>query len=418
MSRTATAEDKFAAAMSAAGRKPAGPALVAVTPLRPGEIHLGDLGPQPCGVSLKKLVEGRLLIQGGSGAGKSWTLRRLLEQTAGLIQQILIDPEGEFKSLADEVEMVVIDAAKLDTAAVAIAAQRAREHRLSVLLDLSELDREEQMKMFAAFIAPLIEATREHWHPCLVAIDEAHLFAPFGGQSTESTSVRKAAVAGLVDLMSRGRKRGICGALATQRLARLSKSVVSEVQNFLIGINTLDLDIRRAAETVGWDSRRAFDVLPALTPGHFVPVGPAFSQTAGVVRVGPVATIHSGAAPELHRHENLDPKKAKELLALDSLVEATEQDAALLESARKPQGYKAVREFIRETHLLPAARIWSELVQLAPEGAMVVDLAKHLSISPTSAAHGLALLDQFGMVEFSGAGKTRAARCAKGAITP
>jgi DNA helicase HerA-like ATPase len=66
----------------------------------------------------------------------------------------------------------------------------------------------------------------------MVAIDEAHLFAPFGGQSTVTTPVRKAATGAIVDLMSRGRKRGLAGVLATQ-LARL-KSVVSEVHNFLL----------------------------------------------------------------------------------------------------------------------------------------------------------------------------------------
>ena len=36
-------------------------------------------------LDLERLVETRMLIQAGSGAGKSWTLRRVLEQTAGQI---------------------------------------------------------------------------------------------------------------------------------------------------------------------------------------------------------------------------------------------------------------------------------------------------------------------------------------------
>jgi uncharacterized protein len=61
--------------------------------------------------------------------------------------------------------------------------------------------------------------------------------------------------------------------LATQRLARLSKSVVSEVHNFLIGVDTLDLDVKRAAETIGWETRKAYDRLPVLQPGEFVACG-------------------------------------------------------------------------------------------------------------------------------------------------
>lgn len=72
-------------------------------------------------------------------AGKSWTLRRILEQTHGLVQQIVIDPEGEFVSLAQHYDYPILDGSRLDTAALAIAAARAREHRLSVLLDLSQI---------------------------------------------------------------------------------------------------------------------------------------------------------------------------------------------------------------------------------------------------------------------------------------
>lgn len=50
-------------------------------------------------IDLPRLLETRLLIQANSGGGKSWALRRLLEQTTDQVQQIVIDPEGEFASL-------------------------------------------------------------------------------------------------------------------------------------------------------------------------------------------------------------------------------------------------------------------------------------------------------------------------------
>jgi hypothetical protein len=63
------------------------------------DLGLSDLGGM-IRLDLEKILDGRLLVQGTSGAGKSWTLRRILEQTHGLVQQIVIDPEGEFVSLA------------------------------------------------------------------------------------------------------------------------------------------------------------------------------------------------------------------------------------------------------------------------------------------------------------------------------
>ena len=47
-------------------------------------------------LDLEELLATRLLVQGNSGSGKSHLLRRLLEQSASLVQQAVIDPEGNF----------------------------------------------------------------------------------------------------------------------------------------------------------------------------------------------------------------------------------------------------------------------------------------------------------------------------------
>lgn len=370
-------------------------------PLGPDAIVLGKLGVnESIDVSLDvgKLLEGRLLIQGASGAGKSWTLRRLLEQSAGRIQQIVIDPEGEFESLADELGHLYVEGHKLNGAALAEMARRARENRVSMVIDLSDSRREEQMMAVAAIFHALVECPQEMWHPALVAVDEAHLFAPWGSQGQESTAVRKASIAAVVDLMSRGRKRGLAGVLATQRLARISKSVVSEVHNFLIGINTLDLDVKRAAETIGWDMRKAYDRLPTLVPGEFVATGPAFSLGAVEVLIGEVRSRHAGAAPKLAEVRRFDVGEAHAMLAIDDLVEQSRagQEATL------PPGFKAVRAFIRDDSFPLAARAFEALRGLMPDGTMLKGLASHLEVEVDSLLSALALLESFGAVEIDG----------------
>jgi hypothetical protein len=386
--------------------------------LKPGLIAIGkcDLG-GPVGIDLDKLVDGRLLIQGTSGAGKSWTLRRLIEQTHSVIQQIVIDPEGEFRSIADQFQHTLIDASRLEPAALAAAARRIRKHRINVIVDLSDVDRETQMIAVQSFVQGIIDAPREHWTPALVIIDEAHLFAPFGAQSSlAASSVRKAAIGTITDLMSRGRKRGLCGVLATQRLARLAKSVASEVHNFLIGRNTLDIDIRRAAETIGWDSRRAFDRLPMLDPGDFVGVGPCFTISPAVLHVGAVKTAHKGATPFNSAPAALDPEQAARLLDLDSLIAESETSSLLLDEARLPEGARAVRNFIRAPLFPLTAQIWDALQSLQPEGAALTQLADHFQKSPDDIAAALALLDQYGMLEFSNEGEDRAVRLSRKAV--
>ena len=58
---------------------------------------------------LEELLATRLLVQGNSGSGKSHLLRRLLEQSASWVQQAVIDPEGDFVTLADKFGHVVVE---------------------------------------------------------------------------------------------------------------------------------------------------------------------------------------------------------------------------------------------------------------------------------------------------------------------
>src|SRR3546814_8852988 len=53
-------------------------------------------------IDIQELLATRLLVQGNSGSGKSHLLRRLLEQSAGLVQQVVVDPEGDFVTLRSE----------------------------------------------------------------------------------------------------------------------------------------------------------------------------------------------------------------------------------------------------------------------------------------------------------------------------
>lgn len=72
-----------------------------------------DMGTTSEGTSasldIEELLATRLLVQGNSGSGKSHLLRRLLEQSAPWVQQCIIDPEGDFVTLADKFGHVVIE---------------------------------------------------------------------------------------------------------------------------------------------------------------------------------------------------------------------------------------------------------------------------------------------------------------------
>lgn len=250
-------------------------------------IEIGqDSQGQPVTVDVEELLATRLLVQGNSGSGKSHLLRRLLEESAGLVQQVVIDPEGDFTSLADHFSHVVIDAANHTAREIEALAARVRQHRASVVLALDELEVEAQIRCAAQFLNALFDAPREHWYPALVVVDEAQMFAPAaGGEISEDT--RRLSLSAMTNLMCRGRKRGLAGIVATQRLAKLAKNVAAEASNFLMGRTFLDIDMARAADLLGMERKQA-ERIRDLQRGHFIGLGPAISRRPVSVRIGAV----------------------------------------------------------------------------------------------------------------------------------
>jgi hypothetical protein len=247
-------------------------------------------------MDLEELLATRLLVQGNSGSGKSHLLRRLLEQSAPWVQQCVIDPEGDFVTLADKFGHLVVDATRSEAELTRIAT-RVRQHRVSVVVNLEGLDAEQQMRAAAAFLGGMFDADRDFWYPVLVVVDEAQLFAPAAAGEV-SDEARKVSLGAMTNLMCRGRKRGLAGVIATQRLAKLAKNVAAEASNFLMGRTFLDIDMARAADLLGMDRRQA-EQFRDLARGHFVALGPAVSRRPLPIVIGPVETSARSTSPKL-----------------------------------------------------------------------------------------------------------------------
>ena len=254
-------------------------------------------GGAPATLDLEELLATRLLVQGNSGSGKSHLLRRLLEQSAAWVQQAVIDPEGDFVTLAEQFGHLVIDAEDHTERGLEVAGERARIHRVSTVLNLEGLDAENQMRRAAAFLGGLFDADRGHWYPMLVVVDEAQLFAPAVAGEV-SDEARKVSLGAMTNLMCRGRKRGLAGVIATQRLAKLAKNVAAEASNFLMGRTFLDIDMARAADLLGMERRQA-EAFRDLERGQFMALGPALSRRPLGLRIGPTETHARNATPRL-----------------------------------------------------------------------------------------------------------------------
>jgi hypothetical protein len=256
------------------------------------KIVIGHAAGHAVGFDLDILLTTRALVQANSGGGKSYLLRRLCEQLFGKVQVIIIDPEGEFSTLREKHGYVLVGKGgetPADPRSAALVAEKLLELNASAVCDIYELKAEARHRWVKAFLDALVNARKELWHPCIVVVDEAHVFAPEKGQGESE------AYGAMIDLATRGRKRGFCAIFATQRLGKLSKNASAELQNVLIGSTFQDVDRKRAAETLGipkTDERAFFDELKLLEPGNFYCLGRAISRDRVKVRIAEVDTSH------------------------------------------------------------------------------------------------------------------------------
>lgn len=255
-------------------------------------IVIGASGGKRVSIDLEALLRTRLLIQANSGGGKSRTLRRLAEQLWDKVQVIIIDPEGEFSTLREVADYLLVGKGgdtPADTRTAGLVATKLLELRVSAVCDLYEMRAADRHAWVAAFLSAMVSAPKSLWHPVVVIIDEAHVFAPEKGQGE---SVASGAVA---DLATLGRKRGFCAVLATQRLGKLSKNVAAEMQNVFIGPTFLDVDQDRAVTALGIsraEEREFRSTLKVMEPGNFYALGRAIATTRTLLKVGDVKSTH------------------------------------------------------------------------------------------------------------------------------
>lgn len=307
-------------------------------------IVLGTSGGRDIPLDLDRLVETRMLVQANSGGGKSWALRRILEQTHGQVQQLVIDVEDEFHTLRERYDYVLAGRhggdCPADVRSAALLARRLLELRTSAILGIYELRAHDRIRFVRLFLEALVNAPKDLWHPAIVVVDEAHLFCPQVGQAESAGAV--------IDLMTRGRKRGFCGVLATQRISKLHKDAAAEANNKLIGRSALDVDMKRAADELGLAGREEQARLRSLRPGHFFAFGPAVSEAVVEIVVSSVSTTHPRAG---ERAAPPPPPRAavqRVLAELADLPAEAEQEAQDLETGRR-----RIRDLERE---LVAAR--------------------------------------------------------------
>lgn len=305
-------------------------------------------------MDLSKLIDSKLLIQANSGGGKSWLIRRILEQTQGKVQQIILDPEGEFGTLREKYDYILAGKGG-DTPAeprsAAMLAKRLLELKVSAIIDLYELHPQDRKKFVRLFLEAMVNAPKELWHPVLVVIDEAHTFVPEKGESEAANAV--------IGLASLGRKRGFGAILATQRISKLHKDAASECNNKLIGRTSLDIDRKRAGEELGFTGKDEFLSLRSLKPGEFYAFGPAVSDEVIRVEVGSVETSHPKAGSRSLTEVVPPTDKIKSILSkLADLPAEAQKEAQTIQDLKQQ-----VKTLTHELKVRPVEKVAQEKIK-------------------------------------------------------
>lgn len=300
-------------------------------------IVIGEHDGRNAKLDIDVLLRTRLLIQANSGKGKSWLLRRIAEQLFGKVQIIIIDPEGEFATLREHFDYVLVGKGG-ETAAhpriAAMTAQRLLELRACAVIDLYEMKPSERHSYVKLFLESMIDAPKNLWHPVVVILDEAHVYCPEKGAGESEASEA------VIGMATRGRKRGYCLIPATQRLGKFRKDAAAEMLNVAIGGTFIDIDRKRAADALGvygHDVNAFFDEIRLLERGNFYFLGPAISDQRILVKIGAVETTHPEAGSSKHAAEPPPtPDKIKAMLPkLADLPKEAEEKAKSIADLQK-----------------------------------------------------------------------------------
>ena len=360
-------------------------------------INLGESPGATIALDLERLIETRLLVQAMSGGGKSWAIRRLCEQSYGQVQQIVLDLEGEFPTLRERFPDYVIASKGGDAVcAPSRARQLARTvNRLGVSLiaDMSELEAHDRVRFVRLFLEELVNLPRADWRPALVIIDEAQHFVPEKGSAESARAV--------IDLSTRGRKRGLCPVLATSRLAKIHKDATADLTNKLIGRTVQDIDRHRAADELGFRSKDEALALGQLEDGDFWALGPAFwslALKAEPERLPAVTRFHVGGVKSRHPTPGAralvappaPPPKMRKLLAkLTALHDEADREIAAL-AAAKVEIARLGRELKAVQRRKPVDNIATPTTKPAPCGHAAQLRALERDLATAKRAIGLA----------------------------
>jgi len=292
------------------------------------EIVIGKAAGRDFAIDAQELVTGRTCIIAQSGAGKSWSIAVLCEQLCRYrVGFCLIDTEGEYYSLKDKFDLIWIGADEecdydIEKVNLKEILRESMHSGVPVIYDVSEVAMTDKVARLAHI---LYDIATEERQPYLLIVEEADKFIP---QSKDS--IKK-----IEEISRRGRKRGLGMLVATQRPAIVTKNVLSQCNNQIIGKLSIENDLK--AVDLFFGSKREVEELSTLNPGDFFVMG-GLTREKTKMRFAKRETKHRGLTPLLSPRDptpsSPDPDEAKEPeMVVSSGLESVTADPRQLKSS-------------------------------------------------------------------------------------
>lgn len=312
----------------------------------------------------------QLFVQGSSGSGKTHTLMRIIEQMYGKRPIFIADQEGDFIPLRKKYDFVIVGKGRdfpADPANAAMLARAFLENQFNIIADLFEEKKRDREMFLKIFLETLHDAPRNLWGPATIILDEFDLVAPEKGEGdalcTEAAE----------NAAKRFRKRGFDLIMATQRVAAVSKTAISQSRNILVGLSNTDVDIKRSLGILGFTEKEDREAYRDLQRGEFYVRGPELARKATKIKVGPIETqIQKGAG----KFATYSPKPTAQVKKyLSTLAELPKKvEAELNDKQEMSKRLKDLELQLREAHA--KVKIETKIEKVLDPKAIAREVAK------------------------------------------
>lgn len=325
-------------------------------------------------MNLDTILLERLAIVGGTGSGKSYTARGLVERVLAkpLGRVGIIDPTGVWYGLrmgpdgkSPGFPVVMFggdhsDVPLMETAGRVIAHAVASTHQ-SWVIDTSALKSKAAERRFMLdFLDAIFEANRED---IVLVVDEADRFSP-QRMNPESARLHER----MEEIVRRGRVRGFTPWLITQRPASLNKDVLSQATAYISMQLTGSHDRKALAEVLEGqaDKETARQIIGAM-PNHKTGSGLVWAPRRNLLQAvafPKIQTADTMRAPKPGERRSEKPLPPIDLGKLKEQLATVEAEA----KANDPRALKAeVARLTRELAAKPKAAPSAEALQAEHE---------------------------------------------------